>query len=106
MSDVNSNTANETLRRWRLVLGREAEQASSPLSQPDQAIDQALNALYEPSGQDGRRAGLGSSAPGVARWLGDIRDYFPATVVQVMQRDALERLGLQQMLLEPKCCGR
>jgi Mg-chelatase subunit ChlD len=38
----------------------------------------------------------------VVRWLGDIRTYFPASVVQVMQKDALERLGLQQMLLEPE----
>jgi Mg-chelatase subunit ChlD len=38
----------------------------------------------------------------VVRWLGDIRTYFPATVVQVMQKDALERLGLQQMLMEPE----
>ena len=35
-------------------------------------------------------------------WLGDIRTYFPSTVVQVMQRDAIERLNLQQLLLEPE----
>jgi Mg-chelatase subunit ChlD len=45
---------------------------------------------------------LGSSAPSVARWLGDIRTYFPTSVVRVMQRDALERLNLRQMLLEPE----
>jgi Mg-chelatase subunit ChlD len=38
----------------------------------------------------------------VARWLGDIRGYFPAGVVQVMQADAMERLGLRQLLLEPE----
>lgn len=93
----------ENLRRWRLVLGSEAEQTGSTLSQQDLAIDRALNALYEPNEQrSGKRAGLGSSAPSVARWLGDIRDYFPSSVVQVMQRDALDRLGLQQMLLEPE----
>jgi Mg-chelatase subunit ChlD len=52
-------------------------------------------------GRDGRRsAGLGASAPSVARWLGDIRAYFPSTVVQVMQRDAIDRLGLRRLLLE------
>jgi Mg-chelatase subunit ChlD len=40
--------------------------------------------------------------PNVARWMGDIRKYFPAPVVQVVQKDAFERLGLQQMLLEPE----
>jgi Mg-chelatase subunit ChlD len=38
----------------------------------------------------------------VARWLGDIRSYFPAGVVSVMQRDAVERLQLHQLLLEPE----
>ena len=47
-------------------------------------------------------AGLGSSAPSVARWLGDIRRYFPTPVVQVLQRDAIDRLDLRQLLLEPE----
>jgi Mg-chelatase subunit ChlD len=38
----------------------------------------------------------------VSRWLGDIRRFFPTTVVQVMQRDAIERLHLQRLLLEPE----
>jgi Mg-chelatase subunit ChlD len=38
----------------------------------------------------------------VARWLGDIRGYFPSSVVQVMQRDAIDRLNLRQLLLEPE----
>ncbi|RWZ69106.1 VWA domain-containing protein, partial [Streptomyces albidoflavus] len=49
-----------------------------------------------------RGAGLGGSAPSVARWLGDIRTYFPSSVVQVMQRDAIDRLGLAALLLEPE----
>jgi Mg-chelatase subunit ChlD len=66
-------------------------------------MDRVLAALYaSPDGSRERSAGLGSSAPGVTRWLGDIRKYFPSPVVRVMQKDALERLGLQQMLLEPE----
>jgi Mg-chelatase subunit ChlD len=61
-------------------------------------MDRALEALYDAP----RKGGLGASAPNVARWLGDIREYFPSSVVHVMQKDALERLGLQQMLLEPE----
>lgn len=49
-----------------------------------------------------RSAGLGGSAPQVARWLGDIRDYFPSSVVQLMQKDAIDRLGLSSLLLEPE----
>ena len=61
-------------------------------------MTRALEQLYDES----RRGGLGRSSPRVARWLGDIRTYFPSSVVQVMQHDAMERLGLRQLLLEPE----
>ena len=88
----------ERLRRWRLILGGAAESAGVDLRGADLAMDRALQALYEGE----RSAGLGASTPSVARWLGDIRTYFPSSVVQVMQRDALERLDLRRMLLEPE----
>jgi Mg-chelatase subunit ChlD len=94
----------ERLRRWRLVLGGDAcDQKEMDLTdKTDRAIDAALAALYgEQSGQ-ARKGGLGASAPSVARWLGDIRRYFPTSVVRVLQKDALERLNLKQMLLEPE----
>jgi Mg-chelatase subunit ChlD len=64
----------------------------------------ALTALYGEGDADERKrkGGLGSSAPNVARWMSDIREYFPAPVVQIVQKDAFERLGLQRMLLEPE----
>jgi Mg-chelatase subunit ChlD len=72
----------------------------------DRRIDAALGALYdrgEPGTRGARRAGgLGRSKPAVMRWLGDIRRYFPTPVVQVLQRDAVERLDLRQLLLEPE----
>ncbi|MFT4125697.1 MAG: VWA domain-containing protein [Gordonia sp. (in: high G+C Gram-positive bacteria)] len=92
-------------RRWRLVLGAAAPDGFGELGPGDRAMDGALGALYEGSGphESGERSGgLGRSAPSVARWLGDIRDYFPSTVVQVMQRDAVERLNLTALLTEPE----
>ena len=100
----------ERMRRWRLVLGGgAAEGTGCQLGGDDVGIDAALAALYG-SGSGGdqgqrsgpRSAGLGASAPNVARWLGDIRTYFPSTVVQVMQSDAIERLNLRRLLLEPE----
>jgi Mg-chelatase subunit ChlD len=94
--------------RWRLLLGEaSAEELDASLSREQQRMDAALAALYDAAeddstGQPRRSSGLGSSAPRVARWLGDIRTYFPTTVVQVMQRDAIERLHLTSMLLEPE----
>jgi Mg-chelatase subunit ChlD len=102
----------ERLRRWRLLLGSPADESlGSGLGASDAAVDTALSALYDDprasaSGSAAsagpRSAGLGASAPRVARWLGDIRTYFPSTVVQVMQRDAIDRLNLRQLLLEPE----
>jgi len=89
----------ELMRRWRLLLGGEqADGIGMQLQGEDAAMDGALSALYDSD----RSAGLGSSAPNVPRWLGDIRKYFPSSVVQVMQRDALSRLNLTQMLTEPE----
>jgi Mg-chelatase subunit ChlD len=103
----------ERLRRWRLVLGGStssddagglgaggADGTGVPLEGPDAEVDAALDAVYGEAGPRG--GGLGRSAPRVARWLGDIRSYFPGTVVQVLQRDAVDRLGLDRLLLEPE----
>ena len=103
----------ERLRRWRMVLGKssecggqrgrggaaaEGEGLPRGLDGDDLQMDHVLEALYDSD----RSAGLGSSCPNVNRWLGDIRRYFSKSVVQVMQKDALERLNLHQMLLEPE----
>lgn len=106
--DQGDSARRERLRRWRLVLGGPADESLGKAEGRDGAMDAALAALYDAGadGEDGRRtarsAGLGGSAPRVARWLGDIREYFPSTVVQVMQADAIERLDLTRLLLEPE----
>jgi hypothetical protein len=105
-------TIHERERRWRLVLGGgDADGLQVKLQGGDSAVDAALGALYDGTlvhgssgpgqGQD-RRGGLGKSAPSVARWLGDIRTYFPGSVVRVLQKDAVERLNLRHLLLEPE----
>lgn len=108
-------TANdERQRRWRLILGKgEAttedggagepgsggeRAADEPLSGRDAALDEALEALYG----EGRGGDLSASMPDVARWLGDVRNYFPEPVAQVMQRDALARLTTRQLVEHPE----
>jgi Mg-chelatase subunit ChlD len=95
------SAAAERRRRWRLALGGEDKEG---LSERDRRMDRALSALYGDGEGEGssRKGGLGGSAPRVARWLGDIREFFPAPVVQVIQRDAFERLNLKAMMLEPE----
>ncbi|MBQ9874877.1 MAG: VWA domain-containing protein [Thermoguttaceae bacterium] len=98
----------ERLERWRLILGKDSEESTGKLSGAFGKMDSVLQALYGSSGNfsktgGGRgRGGLGGSAPSVKRWLGDIRTYFPKSVVRVMQKDALERLNLKAMLTEPE----
>jgi len=95
----NSLLATDRMQRWRLVLGDAAQDScGAALSADLLRADAALEALYDAP----RAGGLGASCPNVARWLGDIRDFFPTAVVQVMQQDALTRLNLQKMLLEPE----
>lgn len=99
------------LVRWRLILGGEqADGTDADLSDAEKRMDAALGALYEyehkqrfeygdTSGK--QRGGSGMSQPTIARWLGDIRRYFPQTVVEIMQQDALRQPLLRdKMLLE------
>jgi hypothetical protein len=102
--------AQRALLRWRLVLGPQsgAQGGSALWDGADAALaadprlrdlDNALEFLY---GQDDRSAGSGASSPHVATWLGDIRRYFPNEVVAFMEKDAVERKGLKQLLMEPE----
>jgi len=90
---------NERWRRWQLAVG--VEDQENELSDRDRRLNAALSALYEGSAEK-RRGGLGASAPRVAKWLGDIREFFPTPVVQVVQKDAFERLNLKALMLEPE----
>ena len=96
-------TPTEQQKRWRLILGSDAEN-SCPCDLDDAEIrmDKALAALYDTDSPapGKRRGGLGASAPKVSAWLGDIREYFPQSVVQIMQKDAIERLNLKTLLTE------
>ena len=89
----------ERWRRWQLALGVDDEK--NELSVRDRRLNTALSALYD-SGTEKRRGGLGASSPRVAKWLGDIREFFPTPVVQIVQKDAFERLNLKALMLEPE----
>ena len=105
----------EKLKRWRLILGSDVDGAvlsmdgSFALGADDMQIDEALAAIYDETSGDSdtsqsgqRQAGLGRSAPKLAKWLGDVRKFFPEDAVSVIQADAISRKGLKQLLLEPE----
>lgn len=96
----------EQLKRWRLILGKEVDdKLNKPeLGESFSVMDNALEAIYgDNSGKkEGKSAGLGASAPNLAKWLTDIRTFFPEDVVSVIQADAIERKGITKLLLEPE----
>jgi Mg-chelatase subunit ChlD len=89
-------------KRWRLALGLLDEESELDFSEKEIKIHDALSFLYENDKSKDRKAGYGKSMPKVNRWLGDIREYFPRPVIKILQKDAIERLGIKQILLEPE----
>lgn len=97
----------DALLRWRLVLGSQAEGQGLSLAGLQgagtgggddlQELDEALDFVY---GE--RRAGSGGSSPYVPRWLASLRQFFRHEVVAMVQKDAMERRGLTQLLFEPE----
>jgi len=102
----------ETIKRWRLILGgEEADGTGAALSESESQMDRALAALYEferkrkfdYGNPKENKGGSGASQPSIARWLGDIRNYFPQSVVQIMQNDALKEKELKsKLMLKPE----
>jgi Mg-chelatase subunit ChlD len=96
----------ERLYRWRLILGGgTSDGINCKLPQGYGGMDKALGELYgnqdDDAAKKSKRGGSEASMPNVSRWLGDIRDYFPASVVEIMQHDAIERIGLRKLLSAP-----
>lgn len=114
----------EQLQRWRLVLGKETQESFATfvaggctLSAEQSEMDEALEAIYageseqeisrdewsrKPEAGPHGPAPKGRSMPRVARWLGQIRTFFPKDVVVLLQHDAIERRGMKELLFEPE----
>jgi hypothetical protein len=111
---MNEAEIKQQLSRWRLVLGQEAQEkldgmGDCGLNKEEARMDRALSALYgwnevpsEPGSSAKKDAGLGPGYPNLALWLTDIRKVFSGDLVRVLQKDAIERKGLAQLLLEPE----
>ena len=101
----------EFLKRWRLILGSDAEQqinnmGGAGLSAEELLMDSALSHIYGNDGVSGKGAGKaggnGMSSPQITKWLGDLRSLFAPMEIKVIQNDAIERRGLKQLLFEPE----
>lgn len=103
------------LVRWRLVLGSSAEQAlGCQLNGVEQQCDQALGYLYDreygPARNvrktEDRRGNLGESSLTVPEWINEVHTLFPKKTIERIEKDALERYQLQEMVTNPEVLER
>jgi hypothetical protein len=104
----------QALLRWRLALGPSAESVApqfgldglcggasgTMFGLPSGRIgelDEALDFVY-----DERKGGSAGSRPYIPKWLAAVREFFRQDVVALVQKDAIERKGLTQLLFEPE----
>jgi hypothetical protein len=110
---MSNSEPDRRIAHWRLILGTDSMAFNEVILTEEQSImDAALAAIYD-SGENGKGGnnsgnksksggGKGHSMPNLAKWLTDIRTFFPQDVVSVIQSDAIERKGLTKLLLEPE----
>ena len=98
----------EPQRRWRLVLGRYANDELGSLGGRDGEMDRALDYLYS---REYRKRGIKTETrPGsldptqmtAIKWVGRARELFPESVFEVLQDHALNRYELTDHLSDPK----
>ncbi|MFE5487326.1 VWA domain-containing protein [Streptomyces sp. NPDC056527] len=110
------NTPDPGLERWRLVLGAPAERCTGPLSGEPAARDAALDWLYGRDAEQARRGvragtharegGDGPSAVTAVDWLDDIHRLFPKETVERLERDAVERYEIHEIVTDPAVLER
>jgi Mg-chelatase subunit ChlD len=110
MSDANRQA------RWRLVMGAGSEQLCGGLGGADQARDECLGFLYDREygagrnvrGKDagGPSGGLGDSLLTVPEWINRIHELFPKRTIERLEKDALERYQLDEMVTNPEVLAR
>ncbi|HEY8747465.1 MAG TPA: VWA domain-containing protein [Tepidisphaeraceae bacterium] len=127
MADATTHEQRQTLTRWRLVLGKSAEQQGIGLGGDEEAarIEALVGFLYGDSGQGGqggqggpggtggsksspdRTGGLGPGhAMNVPRWVDEVGQLFPREAKEVMERELVNRRGLRELMEKPEILER
>jgi Mg-chelatase subunit ChlD len=101
----------QSLVRWRLVLGRFAEKKLPPagLSARDARLERALDYLYQREyagrgvrARDKREGSLDPTQLNIPQWLGEVRELFPRETVEIVERHALDRYGMTELIADPQ----
>ncbi|MGC4047912.1 MAG: VWA domain-containing protein [Armatimonas sp.] len=98
-------------QRWRLVLGAGSEDALGGLSSGWAEREAALGFLYDREYGSSRnvRPGPGSldeSNLTVPDWINQVHELFPKRVIERIEKDALERYGLEELVTNPELLKR
>src|SRR5215470_3651282 len=113
-----NSTEETTLARWRLVLGQYAkDRLNVGLSLEQQRIENALDFLYsreyrgrgvrdEQERKGPREGSLDPTQLTVPRWLSEVRELFPKETVAVIEKHALDRYGLTELVTDPEILRR
>jgi|SRR5579883_359934 len=111
-----------TLARWRLVLGRTAEECGISCGGNGEAerIEQLIGFLFEPGGGEGggqggrgrggqgrgrsndRQGGSGPSQLTVPDWVDAVNELFPNQSKEVMQKELVRRRGIAELMEKPE----
>lgn len=103
------------LTRWRLVMGPGAEGCLGGLPGPEwEAREEALGFLYDReygASRNVRRSGdrrgsLDESQLTVPEWINKVHELFPRRTIERIEKDALERYHLEEMVTNPDLLSR
>ncbi|HJX90137.1 MAG TPA: VWA domain-containing protein [Pyrinomonadaceae bacterium] len=113
-----NRTQEDSLARWRLVLGKYArDQIPAGMSAQQQRIENALDFLYsreyrgrgvrDQEEESRKREGtLDPSQLTVPHWLSEVRELFPKETVALIEKHALDRYGLTELITDSEILRR
>ena len=102
-----TNDPRKRQSRWRLMMGSGSEELCGELSDEQQLQEQSLEFLYDREyegernvrgGDGGKQGGLGESALTVPDWINQIHELFPKRTIERLEKDALERYEVSEMV--------
>lgn len=106
----------EILNRWRLVLGKYASGqipfSSGAVNLKFMDMENVLDYLYsreygdEQEIRKDRRGGSDGSQLTVPDWLHQVKKLFPRRTVEILERHALEKYGMTELLTDPEVLRR
>ena len=102
--------------RWRLMMGAGSEQLCGELSEESRAQEACLGFLYDRETEGDRNVrggtgnvksgGLGDSALTVPDWINQIHELFPKQTIERLEKDALERYQINEIVTNPDVLAR